>query len=225
MNPPHDTDLVLPERSVLVAALLGDGPPVRLLQDANGDWLIERPGRVRRASPGDRADCAQLMLSLGTDAAAARSYIWINRGRLLKLLKPRAPKPQFDPDNSAIRVLVIDGEETVARRLRLQLRRLGYTVQFARSAYHANALPGDKHFDVLISDVGLPDIRHYPFLHELQTDIGVTGVILNSGAPDSPREFFTKPVTAVELHQAIQRLLPTGSIGKSAGRSIIPAVT
>jgi CheY-like chemotaxis protein len=195
------------------------------LQEANGDWLIERPGRVRRASPGDRADCAQLMLSLGTDAAAARSYIWINRGRLLKLLRPQSPKPQFDPDNSAIRVLVIDGDETVARRLRLQLRRLGYTVQFARSAYHANALPGDKHFDVLISDVGLPDIRHYPFLHDLQTETGVTGVILNSGAPESPREFFTKPVTAVELHNAIQRLLPTGAINQPMDRTIVPVAS
>jgi CheY-like chemotaxis protein len=205
MNVDHELKIT-PQAPALIAAFIHDGTPVRLMQNPSGDWVIERRGGGGSFSPGDRAACARLMLDLSSEAAAARSLIWINRGRLFRSLSP-GPVPRiFNPSLATTSLIVIDEDRAVARRLRLHLRRMGYDASFAPSAYHAACCGESRKFDFVISDVGLTDVRDNELLRRLQREVGLVGIQSNHPLHQDDREFYTKPVTAAELHSAIQRM-------------------
>ena len=62
-------------------------------------------------------------------------------------------------DDQRARVLVVDDEESICRALFIALSRAGYDVRAVTSADSAAGLVRAEHFDCLITDLRIPDMR------------------------------------------------------------------
>jgi DNA-binding NtrC family response regulator len=60
---------------------------------------------------------------------------------------------------SDVRVLVVDDEETICRALSIALRRAGFEVSAAESGEGAHSLLRTEHFDAMVVDLRIPDLR------------------------------------------------------------------
>ena len=117
----------------------------------------------------------------------------------------------------AIRVLVVDDHWDTAESLRLLLTGQGHEVRTAASIAQAIKVAESFEFDILISDIGLPDGRGTELLARLRsaTDRPILGIAMSGfGMQDDRRhsrqagfvEHLTKPVDFAVLNQAITRL-------------------
>ena len=86
------------------------------------------------------------------------------------------PQPQ---DGRGIRhsergrsVLVIDDVSDVTEMLSVLLTHAGYQVSAASSAYEAIAMAQRQHFDMIISDIGMPEMNGYELAKVLRTQPG-----------------------------------------------------
>lgn len=61
--------------------------------------------------------------------------------------------------NERLRVLVVDDEPTICRALTIALGRAGYEAVAVESGEHAHSLLRSEHFDFLILDLRIPDLR------------------------------------------------------------------
>lgn len=116
------------------------------------------------------------------------------------------------------RVLVLDDAPDVAEMVGVMMRVAGYEVETALSAPAALDLARGGHFDVVISDIGMPFMNGYEFAERLRRTpgyeavplIAVTGFTmyddraraLTSGFD----EFLTKPINTQDLLGAVERL-------------------
>src|ERR1019366_10000708 len=84
----------------------------------------------------------------------------------------------------ARRVLIIDDEPAVLRVIGLLLERHGFAVGRASNAREGLALLADKGFDVVLTDIIMPEFSGLDFLRELrQHDLDVPGILMTAGAP------------------------------------------
>jgi DNA-binding NtrC family response regulator len=58
-----------------------------------------------------------------------------------------------------IQILVVDDEPTICRALRIALDRAGYEVTAVEQGEHALNLIRSQHFDCMIADLRIPDLR------------------------------------------------------------------
>ena len=113
-------------------------------------------------------------------------------------------------------VLVIDDEGQIRRLLRRMLEEEGYRVVLVESGKDGLVQAGTQRPDVIVLDLGLPDMDGLAVLHELRTWSSVPVVILSvreaeetivraldSGADD----YLTKPFRTGELLARIRALL------------------
>jgi DNA-binding response OmpR family regulator len=61
--------------------------------------------------------------------------------------------------NKRLRVLVVDDEPTICRALTIALDRAGYDVLAVESGEQAHSLLRNEHFDFLVLDLRIPDLR------------------------------------------------------------------
>jgi DNA-binding response OmpR family regulator len=61
--------------------------------------------------------------------------------------------------NERLRVLVVDDEPTICRALTIALSRAGYEVVAVESGEQAHTLLRNEHFDFLVLDLRIPDLR------------------------------------------------------------------
>jgi CheY-like chemotaxis protein len=78
----------------------------------------------------------------------------------------------------AMRVLLVEDHEDTNRALTRLLQLRGYHVQSARDVQSALALTESAEFDVLISDLGLPDGSGIDLMRALQTERPLLGIAL-----------------------------------------------
>ena len=125
---------------------------------------------------------------------------------------PEVPSGVSTPASQHL-LLVEDHEATLQVLTRL-LRRVGYTVTTASSVAEAKRAAAASRFDVVISDVGLPDGTGLELMEALHTAYGLRGIALTGyGMEDDLRrsrevgfvEHLVKPVDFTQLHQAIER--------------------
>jgi CheY-like chemotaxis protein len=131
-------------------------------------------------------------------------------------LRPESTPRADQPWRTAVRVLLVeDHEETLAILAKL-LRRLRYDVTTASSIKAALKAAADKPFDLLISDLGLPDGLGYELMRSLRTTIHVRGIALSGyGMSGDLRlsqeagfaEHLVKPVDLKVLQDTIARVL------------------
>jgi signal transduction histidine kinase len=124
----------------------------------------------------------------------------------------------------AIRILVVDDHRDTAESLRLLLAGQGHVVRTAASIAQALKVAESFEFDILISDIGLPDGHGTELLARLRsaTDRPILGIAMSGfGMQDDQKhswqagfvEHLTKPVDFAVLNEAITRL---------AGKDITP---
>ena len=83
----------------------------------------------------------------------------------------------------ARRVLVIDDEPAVLRVIGLLLERHGFAVASATNAREGLSMLADKGFDVVLSDIIMPELSGLDFLKELrQHDLDVPVILMTAGA-------------------------------------------
>ncbi len=69
-------------------------------------------------------------------------------------------------------VLVVDDVSDVTEMLSVLLTHAGYEVVTASSAHEAIALARDHHFDLVISDIGMPEMNGYELAEALRSQPG-----------------------------------------------------
>jgi PAS domain S-box-containing protein len=118
----------------------------------------------------------------------------------------------------AASILLVEDHADTARVLRRILENAGYVVSHADSVARARELAGGTHFDLVISDVGLPDGTGVELMRFLHTEHRLRGIALSGFGTDEDvaassaagfSEHLTKPVDWPHLRSAIERVLAT----------------
>jgi signal transduction histidine kinase/CheY-like chemotaxis protein len=119
-------------------------------------------------------------------------------------------------ETRARRVLVVDDHYDTCTGMKMMLERRGYDITLAHTADQAVEKARNHDFDLLISDIGLPDRSGYELMKELQTSKGLRGIALSGFGMehdvDKARaagfsEHLTKPINFERLEEAIKNLL------------------
>jgi signal transduction histidine kinase/CheY-like chemotaxis protein len=128
--------------------------------------------------------------------------------------EPRAAKPR--PAPTGARLLVVDDHHDTVLGLKMMLERRGYRVTTANSADEAVERAEAAEFDLMISDIGLPDRSGYELMQELRSTKSLRGIALSGFGMENDisraraagfSEHLTKPINFERLEEAIHNLL------------------
>jgi signal transduction histidine kinase/CheY-like chemotaxis protein len=165
-------------------------------------------GKIRVASPGkDRG--STFSLNLKTVAAPTAAGDGAEEGS--SATREGAPGVPM-----LRRVLVVDDHRDTCTGMKMMLERRGYEITVAHSAEQALEKTHEQDFDLLISDIGLPDRSGYDLMRELRERKGLLGIALSGFGTEHDvsearaagfSEHLTKPINFERLEQAIQNLL------------------
>jgi CheY-like chemotaxis protein len=128
---------------------------------------------------------------------------------------PAAPAPE---NSSRLKVLLVEDHADTAATLRTLLTRKGYEVNCAASRQSALTAAQSFPFDVLVTDLGLPDGSGVDLLDKLKGAIGdrkVRGVVLSGFGMEEDvtrsrnagfSHHLTKPVDFAVLHRCLMEI-------------------
>ncbi len=129
---------------------------------------------------------------------------------------PESPsEPIAPPRTGTLRLLLVEDHTDTADILARLLRADGYHVQTAHSATTALQLASVASFDLLLSDVGLPDATGYELMQQLKSSCGIKGIAmtgygmeddLKKGREAGFSEHLVKPIDVARLQEAIRRV-------------------
>jgi CheY-like chemotaxis protein len=114
------------------------------------------------------------------------------------------------------RLLVVDDHKDTCLGMKMLLERRGYEITLAHTAEQAVAKAKDEHFDLLISDIGLPGRSGYDLMRELHNSKGLPGIALSGYGTEHDvtkalaagfSEHLTKPINFDRLDEAIRTIL------------------
>jgi DNA-binding response OmpR family regulator len=112
-------------------------------------------------------------------------------------------------------ILLVEDHTDTARVLGRILKNAGFEVSHAESVLKARELANTRRFDLVISDVGLPDGSGLDLMRDLRETQGLTGIALSGFGTDDDMaastaagfaEHLIKPVDWERLRSAIERL-------------------
>ena len=124
-----------------------------------------------------------------------------------------------------LQILLVEDHQDTARVLGRILKTAGFEVSHADSVMSAQELANTRRFDLVISDLGLPDGSGLDLMRGLRETQGLAGIALSGFGTDDDvaaslaagfAEHLTKPVEWERLRSAIERLTPPK---KSSARS------
>jgi CheY-like chemotaxis protein len=113
------------------------------------------------------------------------------------------------------RILVVDDHDDTLRSMKLLLTRLGYEVLAAENMTDALRIAEEEQFDILLSDIGLPDGSGLELLKRIRQMRDVPALALSGFGMDEDVErsrdagfsdHLTKPVSIDRLQAAIAQL-------------------
>jgi PAS domain S-box-containing protein len=119
-------------------------------------------------------------------------------------------------------LLLVEDHEDTAHVMRRVLESAGYAVAHAGSVAQARDLAHQQKFDLVISDVGLPDGTGLDLMRDLQAAHGLSGIALSGFGTEEDvsaskaagfAEHITKPVEWERLRDAITRVLAASANG------------
>jgi CheY-like chemotaxis protein len=114
-----------------------------------------------------------------------------------------------------LRVLLVDDHEDSVTLTRLMLERRGHKVVTAHSVRDAMACAAQTSFDLLVSDISLPDDSGLSLLRQIRARGPIVAIALSGFGRDTDiarskaagfAEHLTKPVSFQRLDEAIQRI-------------------
>jgi CheY-like chemotaxis protein len=118
----------------------------------------------------------------------------------------------------------VDDHYDTCTGMKMMLERRGYDITLAHTADQAVEKVRSHDFDLLISDIGLPDRSGYELMRELQTIKSLRGIALsgfgmehdiNKARAAGFSEHLTKPINFERLEEAIQNLLDLEPVSKT----------
>ncbi|MEQ3554826.1 response regulator [Pseudonocardia nematodicida] len=131
------------------------------------------------------------------------------------------------PDGRAVRVLVVDDDPQIARALRINLTAHGYHVAVAGDGRSALRAVGDLRPDVVVLDLGLPDLDGTDVIAGIRgwsevpivvlsarTGSADTVTALDTGADDYVTKPFGMPELLARLRAAVRRAATTPGPGE-----------
>jgi len=116
---------------------------------------------------------------------------------------------------ASLRVLIVDDHAETLRVLSALLRKRGHKVSTADSLQRAIAILDDGQFDVLISDIGLPDGDGYGLVRAAKERQALKGIALSGfGMEDDRRNsresrfdyHLTKPIDFQKLESVLREI-------------------
>ena len=125
----------------------------------------------------------------------------------------REPKQSVPPHR---RVLLVDDHYDTCIGMKRMLERHGYEITVAHTAEQAVEKVRTEEFDLLISDIGLPDRSGYDLMREVRLNNDLPGIALSGFGSEQDvnqareagfAEHLTKPVSFERLEKTIQSLL------------------
>ena len=114
------------------------------------------------------------------------------------------------------RVLVVDDHKDTCIGMKRMLERRGYQITVAHTAQQAVEKVRAQEFDLLISDIGLPDRSGYDLMREVRSSKALPGIALSGFGTEQDvqearaagfSEHLTKPINFERLEEAISNLL------------------
>jgi signal transduction histidine kinase/CheY-like chemotaxis protein len=167
-------------------------------------------GRIRVRSPGkDQGATFSIILKTVPLPIAAEDGATDSKSPTAAAEKERVTPRQR-------RLLVVDDHHDTCTGMKLMLERRGYEITLAHSAEQAVEKSRSQDFDLLISDIGLPDRSGYELMRELQSSKGLRGIALSGFGMEHDvtkaraagfSEHLTKPINFERLEEAIRNLL------------------
>ncbi len=121
-----------------------------------------------------------------------------------------------------LRILLVEDHQSTLAVLQRLLTRAGHRVTSAISVASALQSASAESFDVLISDVGLPDGTGYELMEKLRATHGLRGIALSGYGMDDDlrrsqeagfRAHLTKPIDFVQLERALEDLMAGAATG------------
>lgn len=118
--------------------------------------------------------------------------------------------------SSLNRVLLVEDHEPTRKALELLLKRRHFDVASSASLEEARALAASRPFDVLISDIGLPDGTGFELMQEMSERYGMRGIALTGYGMEEDigrsrsagfHVHLTKPILIQSLDKALAELL------------------
>jgi CheY-like chemotaxis protein len=115
-----------------------------------------------------------------------------------------------------LRVLVVEDHPDSARIIARVLQSAGYSVKTAHTAAAALDLAAQEVFDIVVSDIGLPDGTGYELMQQLRARREVKGIAMSGYGMDEDlrrsreagfSEHLVKPILAEQIEQAIGRVM------------------
>jgi PAS domain S-box-containing protein len=167
-------------------------------------------GRLSASSPGVGRG-STFTLEMRPSSAAATAPAHPGDGDAA----PAAVAAGLEQKPADIRILLVDDHHDTNRAMARLLQRLGYDVQTADSVRSALEAAGERKFDLLISDIGLPDGSGLELMRELLQRHPIKGIALSGfGMEEDVKkskeagfyEHLTKPINFKRLETAIRDL-------------------
>jgi signal transduction histidine kinase len=169
-------------------------------------------GKIRVESPG-KDKGATFIVQLKTVAAPVGAENGAEG-------KAPAIQQKKKPASRRHRLLLVDDHVDTCTGMKMMLERRGYDITVAHSAEQAVEKTQQQDFDLLISDIGLPDRSGYELMSELRQSKSFPGIALSGFGMDTDvskardagfSEHLTKPINFDRLEQAIRHLLESTS--------------
>ena len=179
------------ERTRLGGLGLGLAISKALVETHNGTLTAESPGRNQGAT-----FTATFPVMQNHAAASAASV------------------PALPAARKSMRVLLVEDHEDTNRSLTSLLRRRGYDVQAARTVQSALQLADHERFDVLVSDIGLPDGSGIELMKAINSKNPIFGIALTGFGMEEDvrrshdvgfRHHLIKPVDLDRLDSLLQQ--------------------
>ena len=176
-------------------------------------------GRLSLRSP-DSGHGSTFRLELGTVPADTTTP-----------LEPVRP-PSNPPGRSGLNVLLVEDNRETLRYLTMVLQKRNYNVVPVDRLSAALAAAGEAQFDLLISDIELPDGSGLELIHDLGGGRTLPGIAISGfGSEDDLlqsagagfAEHLTKPIDLNRLESAIRRVTSPGANRPGPGDSVSPA--
>ena len=128
---------------------------------------------------------------------------------------PEAPPMQLDAEPQGLRILLVEDHVPTARALTRLLKSFGHQPQAAGDIAGALKLAGAQRFDLVISDLGLPDGHGTTLMAELRKS-GLKGIAVSGYGMQEDVDrclaagfgrHLTKPITTAQLRDAIRAVV------------------
>lgn len=127
-----------------------------------------------------------------------------------------SPSVQHPEQNTSLHLLVVEDHADTARVLGAHLRRMGFAVTVAHTVADAVAHVREQAFDLVISDLGLPDESGFELMRQILSIRPMPGIAMSGyGMAEDIRksreagfsQHLVKPVNIARLKEAIRSLV------------------